>query len=47
MNFVLSEAKENTTNLHFSNDELEDDHGDSSFIDDAPIDQESINFYQG
>ena len=46
MNFVLSEAEENTTNLHFSDDKLEDDHGDSSFIDDAPIDQESIHFYR-
>ena len=45
MNFVLSEAEENTTNLHFSDDKLEGDHGDSSFIDDVPIDQESIHSY--
>lgn len=46
MDFILNEA-EVDTNLQISDDEAEENNDDSSFIDNAPMEQESTNFYMG
>lgn len=45
MDFILSEAEENTPNVHFSDEDIKEDNDNSDFIDDAPIEQESRSFY--
>lgn len=46
MDFILSEAEENTPNVHFSDEDKKEDNDNSDFIDNAPIEQESRSFYR-
>ena len=47
MDFILTEAEELEGPLfQFSDDEIEEDFEDSNFIDDDPVEQESIDFYR-
>ena len=45
MDFILSEAEENTPNVHFSDEDIKEDNDNSDFIDNPPREQES-SFYR-
>ena len=46
MDFILNKAEDDTPNLHVSEDEAEENNDNSSFIDDTPVEQESISVHR-
>lgn len=46
MDFISNEAEDDIPNLHVSEDEAEENNDNSSFIDDTPVEQESIRVHR-
>ena len=46
MDFILNKAEDDTPNLHVSEDEAEENNDNSIFIDDTPVEQESISVHR-